>query len=207
MALLPLNDPVAKGAVTRCLDALSIQADAQPRLEALRRAIIDRGGRQFAELETVFAEHLLRDFYTVEQIAAITVYLRRYWFSEESGWWPAFQPIAPIYAHGLLQALNVSLGDGKGRPLPIDSYWLAGHDKVELISLASDRQLTLLIATPTPPEPAPAGIASESSQVWVTARRSGRSAQEVDPVTAQPIQGSTALRVRTFPIQSFRRRA
>ena len=207
MALLPVNDPVAKGAVTRCLDALSIHADARPRLEALRGAIIDLGGRQFVELETVFAEHLFRDFYTVEQIAAITAYLRRYWFSEETGWWPAFQPVAPIYAQGLIQALNLSLGEGKGRPLPIDSYWLVGHDKVELISLASDRQLTLLIATPTPPEPAPAGIMSESSQVWVTTRRAGRTPQEVNPVTAQAIQGSTELRVRTFAIQSVRRRA
>lgn len=207
MALLPIHDPVAKGAVTRCLDALSIQADARPRLEVLRAAVIGLRDRQFVGLEAVFAEHLFREFYTAGQIAAITAYLGRYWFSEETGWWPGFQPVAPIYAHGLIQALNVSLGAGKGQPLPFDSYWLVGHDKVELITLASDRQLTLLIATPTPPEPAPAGIASESSEVWVTARRAGRTAQEIDPITAQGVQGSAALRVRTFAIQSYGRKS
>lgn len=207
MALLPLHDPVAKGAVTRCLDAVSIQTDARPRLERLRSAIIGLRDQQFARLEAVFAEHLFRNIYTADQIAAITAYLARYWFSEETGWWPAFQPIAPIYAQGLIQALNVSLDAGKGQPLPFDSYWLVGHDKVEMLTLASDRQLTLLIATPTPPESAPAGIASETSQVWVTARRAGRTAQEVDPITALGIQGSAALRVRTFPVQSRRPKA
>ena len=201
MAFAGPNDSVAKGAVTICLDRISIRPDARPRLEALRQAVSALAPARYRGLEGAFARHLFPDFFTPEQIGRLTDYLGRYWFNEATGWWPEFQPIAPIYANGLLHTLNTSLAP-KGHPLPIDSYWVLNHHQVEMLNLVSARQVTLLIATPSPSEPAPSGMWSEESEAWVTTRRAGATAGEVDPV------GNTALaagtpepRVRTYKIQ------
>lgn len=200
MAGFGVNDSVAKGPVTICLDQISIQANARARLEALRRALVALAP-QYGGLETVFAEHLFKDFYTPDQIAKLSEYLKRYWFDVETGWWPVFQPIAPIYALGLLQTLTASLAPKTPAPLPIDSYWVLNHDHVEMLNLVSPRQVTLLIATPPPVELGPSGMWSESSQAWVTTRRAGRTAGEIDPITSAAVSGGTDLRVRTFKIQ------
>jgi hypothetical protein len=43
---------------------------------------------------------------------------------------------------------------------------------------------------------------SEESQAWVTIRRAGTTAGEVDPLTDAPFStGTTDLRVRTYRIQ------
>jgi hypothetical protein len=193
-------DSVAKGPVTRCLDDLSVRADARESLVALRQGILGLRDQSYRGLEEVFATYLFPGFYNAGQIEHITRYLGTNWFSQATGWWPAFQPIAPIYAIGLLQTLDVSLA-GEGTPRPIDSYWIIGHDQVELINLANPRQVTLLIATPSPPELALGGIMSESSEAWVTLRRAGHTANEIDPTTGQPGPGDTDLRVRTFKIE------
>lgn len=209
MAFAPKDDPVAKGAVTHCLDAVSVQPEARARLDALRLAIIALQNQQFRGLAAVFADHLFPYVYinAPNQIAQITRYLQDSWFNEATGWWPAFQPIEPIYALGLIQGLRESLSVSSPQPLPIDSYWIIGHDKVELINLVSKQQVTLLIATPTPPEPAPSGIWSESSEAWVTARRAGRIEGEIEPITGQGIgTGATDLRVRAFKIRNRRPR-
>ena len=200
MAFVGPNDPVAKGAVTYCLDQISVRPDARELLDALRRAIAALHGADFRGLERVFAEHLLRHVYDANGVTSITNYLRQYWFDEATGWWPAFQPIAPIYARGLLQTLNIVLGP-KDAPLPIDAYWIVGHAHVELMTLASPRQVTLLIATPTPPEAAPSGILGESSEAWVTARRAGRTDVEVDAITGAAATGGTNARIRTYKVQ------
>ena len=202
MAFVNLNDSVAKGAVTWCLDKLSVRPDARDRLTELRDGIAALRGENFRGLERVFAERLFNYFYDPDQVASITRYLRQYWFDEATGWWPAFQPIAPVYALGLLQTLNISLY-AQQAPVPIDSYWIIGHGQVELLNLANARQVTLLIATPTPPEPAPSGIWGESSEAWVTTRRAGRTDLEVDPITGATVTGGgTDSRVRTYKIQS-----
>jgi len=201
MALAGPNDSVAKGPVTICLDQISIRADARPRLEALRRAIIALAPGGYRGLEGAFAQHLFPGFFNADQIARLSEYLGRYWFDEATGWWPEFQPIAPIYATGLLQTLNTSLAP-KADPLPIDSYWVLNHHHVEMLNLVSARQVTLLIATPSPAELAPSGMWSEESQAWVTTRRAGTTAGEVDPLTNAPFStGTTDLRVRTYRIQ------
>lgn len=200
MGLAEPNDPVAKGPVTRCLDELSISPEARPRLEALRRELIGLRDKGFVYLETVLAQHLFRGLYAQDEIGRIADYLRTYWFSPETGWWPSFQPIAPIYALGLLRTINASLAAKD--PLPIDSYWIIGHTHVELVNLVSSRQVTLLIATPPPVQFAPPGIQGESSQAWVTARRAGRTAGEIDPLTEQLSPDNADLRVRTFKIQT-----
>jgi len=200
MAGFAVNDPVAKGPVTMYLDQISIRADARPRLEALRAALVALAPA-YGGLETVLAEHLFKDFYTPAQVANLSEYLRRYWFDVETGWWPAFQPIAPIYALGLLQTLSASLAPKTPAPLPIDSYWVLNHNHVEVLNLVSPRQVTLLIATPPPVELGPSGMWSASSQAWVTTRRAGRTAGEIDPITSAAVSGGTDLRVRTFKIQ------
>ncbi|MGH6660568.1 MAG: hypothetical protein ACREA0_23755 [bacterium] len=209
--------PTAKGPVTYCLDELSKRPDARQRLVQLRDAIIDLGskgksgkGGGFHGLENVFAKHLLVHIYRdpkdpakpdKERIDRVTKYLKTSWFDEETGWWPHFQPLAPIYAHGLLKTLNASLRGSP--PMPIDSYWIIGHTTVELITLKSKVQVTLLIATPPPLDPAPKGIWGESSEAWATARRAGRIAGEVDPTkndSKVPSRPDWPLRVVTYKI-------
>jgi hypothetical protein len=194
-------DSVAKGPVTRCLDDLSVRPDARERLVALRQGILGLRDQSYGGLELVFATYLFPSFYNAGQAEQITRYLGTNWFSQATGWWPAFQPIAPIYAIGLLQTLDMSLSGG-GTPRPIDSYWIIGHEHVELINLANPRQVTLLIATPSPPELVTGGIMSDSSEAWVTLRRAGHPGYEIDPTTGQPGPGDSDLRVRTFKIQS-----
>jgi hypothetical protein len=201
MALAGPNDSVAKGPVTICLDQISIRADARSRLEALRQAIIALEPAGYGRLEGAFAQYLFPGFFNADQIARLSEYLGRYWFSEATGCWPEFQPIAPIYATGLLQTLNTSLAL-QGDPLPIDSYWILNHHQVEMLNLVSARQVTLLIATPSPVELAPSGMWSEQSQAWVTTRRAGTTASEVDPLTYTALPGGTTdLRVRTYRMQ------
>jgi hypothetical protein len=192
-------DSVAKGPVPRCLDDLSVRPNARDGLLALREGILRLRDQSYRGLERVFATYLFQGFYSAEQAEQITRHLATNWFSEATGWWPAFQPIAPIYAIGLLQTLDLSLAGGR-TPRPIDSYWIIGHQHVELINLASPRQVTLLIATPHPPELASGGIMSESSEAWVTLRRAGHTAGEIDPTTGRPGPDDTGLRVRTFRI-------
>jgi hypothetical protein len=201
MALAGPNDSVAKGPVTVCLDQISIRTDARSRLEALRQAIIALAPGGYRGLEGAFAQYLFPGFFNANQIARLSEYLGRYWFSEATGWWPQFQPIAPIYATGLLHTLNTSLAR-KGDPLPIDSYWILNHHQVEMLNLVGARQVTLLIATPSPVEMAPSGMWSEESQGWVTTRRAGTTAGEVDPIANTALPGvATDLRVRTYRIQ------
>jgi hypothetical protein len=190
-------DSVVKGPVPRCLDDLSVRADARDGLVALRQGILSLRDQSYRGLEKVFATHLFRGFYTPGQAEQISRHLETHWFNQATGWWPAFQPIAPIYATGLLRTIDLSLS-GKGTPRPIDAYWIIGHDQVELMNLASARQVTLLIATPPPPEPAVGGIMSESSEAWVTLRRAGDTTNEIDATTGQPDTGDAELRVRTF---------
>ena len=200
MAFHNINEPIAKGAVTRALDEISVRDDARARLDALRTVLRGLPRTGFRGFEAVLEEHLLKPVFPAAQVPGITAYLKQYWFDPETAWWPAFQPIAPVYALGLLQALNESLG-ATGRPLPFDAYWLMGHHVVELITLVSPRQVTLLIATPAPPEAAPSGIAGESSTAWVTTRRAGTTPNEIDPITGQSFAGDASLRERTYKVQ------
>src|SRR5262245_13223496 len=98
MAGFAANDSVAKGPVTMRLDQTSIQAGARQRLGALRDAVVALAAGAYAGLERAFAEHLFRGYYREDQITQLSEHLRRNWFSEETGWWPVFQPVAPIYA-------------------------------------------------------------------------------------------------------------
>ena len=206
MGLAVESYPVAKGPVLRCLDALSVRDDARSRLDKLQTEIIGLRGQEFQGLEGVFDRFLftVTGLYPRDQIDKITAHLKTHWFSQETGWWPWFQPIAPIYALGLLRTLYASLASTDPRPFPIDSYWIIGHDQVEMVNLVSSRQVTLLVATPPPVEFTPGGIQGiqgADSEAWATARRAGQPEGEVDPITQRPLStGGTELRVRTFPV-------
>ena len=199
MAFVAPNDPVGKGPVTVCLDQMSTGANAGAKLELLRAKLIELAPN-FGGLEGVFQQYLLPEIYSPGDSTAIAAYLKQYWFDEATGWWPTFQPIAPIYAMGVIQTINASLAGGKA-PLPINSYWILNHQHVEMINLASPIQVTLLICTPPPPELGPSGILGVESQVWVSSRRAGRTALEIDH-QGMTVSGDTTLRVRTFKIQT-----
>jgi hypothetical protein len=205
MGYAPPSSPVAKGPVLHCLDQLSVRDRAREKLEQLRAEVLRVRARDFRGLEEVFSRSLFTDFYTADQIAMIAAHLRSHWFDETTGWWPPFQPVAPIYALGLLRTLNASLASRGPGPLPIDSYWIIGHGHVEMVNLVSPRQVTLLVMTPPPPEPAPGQIHGETAEVWVTTRRAGRTEAEIDPESEQPSVGGRELRVRTFRIDTRRR--
>jgi hypothetical protein len=164
---------ISKGPATHCLDQLSIAKGARKGLTDLSKGIASLRSKNFRGLERVFAERLFAPFYSAARIQKVTEYLATYWFNEEMGWWPHLQPIAPIYAVGVLKTLDQSLR-GKSRPLPIDSYWILDHPTVELMTLVSKSQVTLLICTPEPGNRQPSGIWGESSKVWVTSRREGK---------------------------------
>lgn len=173
MGFAPPDSPIAKGPATHCLDELSTGKGARKALTELRKGIASLKSKNFRGLEHVLAERLFAYFYSQASIKKVTEYLGTYWFNEEMGWWQDLQPIAPIYAVGLLKTLDESLR-GKSRPLPINSYWVIGLPSVELVTLESKAQVTLLIATPEPGKPQPRDIWGESSKVWVTARRNGK---------------------------------
>ena len=121
MAATNPNDPCAKGPVTCCLDDISIGDGARVRLDALRNAVIALKDKDYRGLEKVFARKLLNHRYDKDQIKKITDYLKTCWFDQKSGWWPSFQPIAPIYAEGLLRAMKperkcASLSKGFRKP-------------------------------------------------------------------------------------------
>lgn len=208
--------PAAKGPVTYCLDQLSEGSNLQSKgksardhLVELRDAIVKlgKGNLDFSGLEDVFAEHLLNYIYTDKgKVDKIRQYLKTYWFDEDSGWWPHFQPVSAIYANGLLKALNESLKTPETQPpIPIDSYWIIGHTTVEVVTLANQRQVTLLIATPFPLDPSPSGIWGESSEAWCTTRRAGEIPYEVDPKkndSKVPSSAKWPLRVVTYKIKS-----
>jgi hypothetical protein len=200
MAFVAPNDPVGKGPVTVCLDQMSTGKSARADLERLKAEIVAIAPADFRGLEYVFQQHLLPVIYSPGQSSAIAAYLKQYWFDEATGWWPTFQPIAPIYAMGVIQTINASLA-GKGAPLPINSYWILNHQHVEMINLASPIQVTLLICTPPPPELGPPGILGVDSQVWVSSRRAGRTTLEIDH-QGMMVTGDTTLRVRTFQIET-----
>ena len=192
---------IAKGPVCAFLDKLSTGEDAAARLEALAK---DLGQLKagYAGLVGVLDKHL---FKTVEKgrRKAINEYLRKHWFDARKGWWGHLQPIAPVYAEGIKKAIEASLGKGAGKkksakssaPLPIDSYWIAVDDRLELTVMQSPRQVTLLIMTPRPPGPVKmGGIGDLDTIVSIVAR--DEPAMDKRPVVVDTLRPSTQHMVR-----------
>jgi hypothetical protein len=210
------SDPVAKGPVTYCLDHLSTKDDACHALTELSDEI-KNDAPEFLHLVDVIDRKLFVPCgMPGDERLEITKYLRDYWFNEVSpdnevspeAEFRHFQPIAPIYANGLLIGLNASLKDcpmknkiciNGGMPKPIAAYWTIGHSAVEVITLDTPQQVTILIATPTPEKIAPAGIGSKTAgEVFVSTKRSGLVAEEIDPLTNMPKKPPTKAGARYF---------
>jgi hypothetical protein len=159
------SNPVAKGPIPYCLDQMSIRPNARALIEELRAGIEGVRGGGFRDLASVFEKYLFQptDF-GAEKGTQATSSLQKYWFDEKSpdAFFPAFQPIAPVYA-------ELSLG-GRPAPLPIDAWWAMGYPQVELINLVTARQVTLLIATPYPPMIVMKMLLPEFTEVWTTGR-------------------------------------
>jgi hypothetical protein len=173
MGFMYSDDPIAKGPVTYCLDALSVNSvNATYYLGELRTALSTWNSAS-GGLEDVLDRHLFKPVYVSDpnkRTAAVN-YLKASWFGPSGTY---FGDIGQVYAAGLIQTLNLSLTDGgnpRPTPLPIDSYWIVDHKDVELINLLSKYQVTLLIATPRP-SGFSSKIFSETSKAWTTAKDS-----------------------------------
>lgn len=163
--------PCAKGPIPYCLDELSTHPDARTHLENLRAAVEGLRTNSFRGLERVFEKFLFEPAgFDLEKRSPATKSLEQHWFDERSpdAYFPNSQPIAPIYAAGVLKTLELSL-KGKYDPIPIDAWWVIGFSHVELINLVNSRQVTLLIATPVPPHPA-RKLLGDHTEAWTTVR-------------------------------------
>jgi hypothetical protein len=172
MGVLPPRNTVAKGPLVHCLDELSKRPDARERLEELQAALLTLRSSDYRRLEEVFEEHLFSHVYDdVQKIRNYRRYLRDYWFDETlaTAEFSELQPIAPVYAEGVIKTLDLSLGESpRARPKRIDAWWIVDHPKVEMINLVNENCVTLLIATPRPKLLNPAGIWSERAEAWST---------------------------------------
>lgn len=172
MAAIGPRDCVAKGPVTHCLDVLSRKRTGAAKLKALRDAVYARRTKDFTGLEKVFEDFLFKPAgMKKEKVKLASSYLKKYWFDEENGWWEDAQPIAETFAAGLITAIDASIKRGtKKRPIPMDCYWLVGHEDVQIVTLQSPDQVTLLFVTPAPQNRKPGKIWSEWAKVSITAR-------------------------------------
>jgi hypothetical protein len=166
------SNPVAKGPVPYCLDLMSTLPNARRLLEELRGAIESAGAAEFSDLVSVFDKYLFlpTNFDAEKRKSAIST-LQKNWFDQKSpdAFFPSLQPIAPIYAAGVLKTIELSL-NGRPAPLPIDAWWLLGYAEVEMINLVTARQVTLLIATPFPPLVIKKMLLPDHTEVWISGR-------------------------------------
>jgi hypothetical protein len=153
---LPQHAPCAKGAICHCLDEFSKGDGAHARVSRLRDALAALAP-PFDGLTEVFNEYLLS--HVIKNAAArakVVADLEQHWFDQNSRhtFFPG-EPVASIYAPGVVKALDLAL---EGRPLvPLNAWWLIGFRKVKLLSLADvdegvtiGGRVTLLILTPRP---------------------------------------------------------
>jgi hypothetical protein len=164
--------PAIKGPPAHALDQVSLWPNAREVLGAFRHALLEIKGAGYRSLEKTFEECIYSRVYKkVETNEKITAYLNRYWFNERSTdvFFPKFQPIAPIFAEGLITTLELSLR-GTPNPKPIDMWWLLDYPEVKMINLVSPAQVTLLVATPWPPNVSPREIWGEDAEAYVTGR-------------------------------------
>jgi hypothetical protein len=167
-----MQAPALKGAIPECLDAASRSDNARQLLKNLQAGIESLRKTSFENLTDVFVKHLFTPtFKDSKRTRAIADYLEKHWFdaSSDSAYFRDLQPIAPLYAEGILTTLKLSLRT-RPKPTPIDAWWLLDHHGFELINLVSDRQITLLIATPRPGIFSKAKPTLGQTEVWTTKR-------------------------------------
>lgn len=148
--------PCAKGAICFCLDEFSKGPGARSRIAKLRAAIAALAP-SYAGLAEVFDQYLMSHVIAdADQRQKIVAHLEKFWFDSDSAkpFFPA-EPVAKIYAEGVLQTLDLSL-KGK-RPVPINAWWVLDSADLRMLNFADVKNgttisgnVTLLIMTPRP---------------------------------------------------------
>jgi hypothetical protein len=147
--------PCAKGPICYCLDEFSKGRGARSRIAKLRYAIAELAP-SYAGLAEVFDEYLMSHVITdADQRQKIVAHLKRFWFEPDTKPFFPTDPVAKIYAEGVLQTLDLSL-KGK-RPVPINSWWVLDSTDLRMLNFAEVKKgvtisgnVTLLIMTPRP---------------------------------------------------------
>lgn len=224
MGFLGRGESMAKGVVTRALDHISVGHRARRNMENLRVEILKIRTEitdkkevilvDFPGLEEVFHDHLFPHLLDERFDTAAPVkqsdyrdQLRDFWFGDNAKLYEGKSfKMRAIYGQGILNTLNVSL-EGKPDPIPIDSYWIAIHNTVEMIVLKRTRQVTLLVCTPWPDA---GGMGTDTNpraacEAWGTRWLTGPVGYEVDPTEIDAdgnqlggITGNTHGRVTTY---------
>lgn len=147
--------PCAKGAICYCLDEFSKGRGARARIAKLRGAIAALAP-SYAGLAEVFDRYLLSHVITdADQRQKIVAHLKKFWFDPDSKPFFPADPVAKIYAEGVLQTLDLSL---KGKqPVPINAWWVLDSADLRMLNFADVKNgvtiggnVTLLIMTPRP---------------------------------------------------------
>ena len=168
MVAWTFSSSIGKGPILTALDHLVNEADPETIrgfVESLQ-AIAEGGGslggfaRQLGFLDEGQMAHLERD-----------------WFGEV-GYWAELQPVEPVLVASLIQAGHLVLDDPEsGKPrsqkLPLDCYWVRAGSDFEVSIMPNERQVTLLLLTPT----APARFADSGGEqpaldnIWLVRRK------------------------------------
>jgi len=147
--------PCAKGAICYCLDEFSKGRGARARIAKLRDAIAALAP-SYEGLAEVFDRYLMSHVITdADQRQQIVAHLKKFWFDPDSKPFFPADPVARIYAEGVLQTLDLSL---KGKQaVPINAWWVLDSTDLRMLNFAEVKKgvtisgnVTLLIMTPRP---------------------------------------------------------
>jgi len=172
MASFVRRYPFVKGQILRALDLLSTGPDARSKLEGLAGAIHNIASNNFEDFANVIEQFLFAPLNLTQSRSPDSMaHIRNQWLDPHSPttFFPDDQPIAPIFAGGMLVAVDKSL-DGKPDPKPIDAWWIMDHTTFEVITLVSERQVTMLLCTPPPRGTPSPGLWHPDAEGYVTGR-------------------------------------
>ena len=153
---LPPSVSAAKGVIPYCLEKISRDPEARPRMQALHDAIAALAP-SFAGLEDAFDEHLVAPYFPDRVRDEVRAHLKSDWFDPLSPvtYFPG-EDVASIYALGTLKALELALAGPE--ITPIAAWWIVDTLKVTthiltdaaLDDLTATARITFLILTPRP---------------------------------------------------------
>jgi hypothetical protein len=154
-------------------------------MAALEGALENAKPSKFVGLESVLGQFLFPVVYQSNpgEIARLVRHLKECWFDPASP--TCFFPgvtAAQTYGMGLLKTLNLSM---RTTPhLPIDSYWVLDHAAFDMLNFATQRQVTLLIATPRPRDVAVRSmlVGAGAPEAWSTRAVFGNAEERKIPV-------------------------
>jgi len=162
--------PFVKGQILYALDLLSVGPDAHLRLSKLETALKNIASNDFQDFANVIEQYMFVPLNMTESLKPQSMaHIQQQWLDPSSAatYFPDHQPIAPTFASGMLRTVSVSLA-GTGQPKPIDAWWVLGHKTFEVMTLVSDRQVTMLLCTPSPRGAPPSGLWHPSAEGYVT---------------------------------------